>query len=276
MKQNNAMKGDCSARQDIAVGQDISSRQGQALEPEISSTPQPALRIEKLVVNYGKRVVLEGVDLEIPQGEMVALVGPNGAGKSTLLKASLGLIKPLSGKVQFLGQTLKKSLRKKISYVPQKESIDWDFPLTVFDLVLMGRYPHLGLFLFPSHKDKELAWKYLRLLQLESVAGRQISELSGGQQQRAFMARALAQEAEIYLMDEPFTGVDVHSKEIISQILRQLRGEGKTILIVHHDLASIPQLFDWVIFLNRKIVAVGEVKNIFTKERIEETFKILC
>lgn len=236
----------------------------------------PALQIKKLSVSYGKRIVLEGIDLDIPQGELIALVGPNGAGKSTLLKAALGLIKPLSGKVEFFGACLKKTLRKKISYVPQKESIDWDFPLTVFDLVLMGRYAHLGLFRFPSQQDRELVMKYLHLLELGGVAHRQISELSGGQQQRAFMARALVQEAEIYLMDEPFNGVDVHSKEIISNILRKLRSEGKTILIVHHDLPSIPQLFDWVVFLNRRVVAAGEVEKIFTQERIEETFRVIC
>lgn len=230
-----------------------------------------ALQIRQLSVNYGKTPALWDISLTVPSGKLVAIIGPNGAGKSTLLKASLGLIKPIGGSVHFFDAPLKE-IKSHIAYIPQKESVDWDFPMSVYDLVLMGRYGKLGLFRFPKKIDKDAAWKYLSLVGLEGVANRQISQLSGGQQQRAFMARALAQEADIYLMDEPFSGVDAASKEVIISLLRNLKDQGKTLLVVHHDLESVTSIFDWVIMLNMRLVASGEVDKTFTPELIQRTF----
>lgn len=229
------------------------------------------LQIRQLSVNYGKSPALWDVSLTIPPGKRVAIVGPNGAGKSTLLKASLGLVKPSSGSVRFFGAPLNEK-KGKIAYIPQKEHVDWDFPMTVFDLVLMGCYGRLGLFRYPKKEDKEKVWYYLKQLGLESVAKRQISQLSGGQQQKAFMARALAQEADLYLMDEPFSGIDAASQDKITELLFSLKEEGKTILVVHHDLESVSSLFDWVILLNMRLVGVGEVKEIFNPDMIKKTF----
>ncbi len=232
---------------------------------------EPALSVQQLSVNYEKTPVLWDLSFEIPQGRLVAVVGPNGAGKSTLLKTSLGLIKPISGQIMFFGKPLRNA-RRHVSYVPQRESVDWDFPITVFDLVLMGRYGQRGIFKRPSRKDREDVHKYLAKVGLESFSHRQISQLSGGQQQRAFLARALIQEADIYLMDEPFTGIDVSSTKTIIEILQQLRDAGKTLLVVHHDLASVPQIFDWVILLNMCLVGAGCVEAIFTPEMIQKTY----
>jgi manganese/zinc/iron transport system ATP- binding protein len=230
------------------------------------------LHIRQLTVNYGNRPALWDISLKIPQGgNLVAILGPNGAGKSTLLKASLGLIRPHLGSVHFFGGSLKKT-RGRISYIPQKESVDWDFPITVFDLVLMGRYGHLGPFRFPQKKDRDIANHYLSLLGLEGYKNRQISQLSGGQQQRAFMARALCQEADLYLMDEPFSGVDISSKEMIIKILKSLRDQGKTLMVVHHELDSVPHIFDMVVLLNMRLVAAGSVREMFTQELIWQTF----
>ncbi|MCH9625726.1 MAG: Manganese transport system ATP-binding protein MntB [Chlamydiales bacterium] len=230
-----------------------------------------ALCVHELSVNYEKTPVLWDISMEIPAGKLVAIVGPNGAGKSTLLKAMLGLIKPISGSVSFLGRPLKK-MRKQISYVPQREAVDWDFPMTVFDLVLMGRYGKKGLFRRLSKKDREKARRYIALVGLQDFANRQISQLSGGQAQRAFLARALIQEADVYLMDEPFAGIDVASALTITSILKSLRDEGKTIFVVHHDLATVPELFDWAILLNKRLVGCGALSDVFTPEMIQRTF----
>ena len=230
-----------------------------------------ALKIHQLSVNYEKTTVLWDLSLEIPQGKLVAIVGPNGAGKSTLLKTAVGLVKPISGKVSFFGMPLKKS-RKRLAFVPQRESVDWDFPVTVFDLVLMGRYGRRGLFSLPRPRDKLEVKKYLSMVGLEAYAGRQISQLSGGQQQRAFLARALIQEADLYLMDEPLTGIDIASSKVIVSILENLRNEGKTLLIVLHDLEMVRRLFDWVILLNMRRVGIGPVPDIFTSEMLKKTY----
>lgn len=229
------------------------------------------LKIHQLNVNYGKTPALWDVTLTIPPAKRVAVVGPNGAGKSTLLKASLGLIKPTSGSVHFFGASLKEQ-KGKIAYIPQKELIDWDFPLTVFDLVLMGCYGKLGFFRYPKKEDKEKTWHYLKMMGLESVADRQISQLSGGQQQKAFMARALVQDAELYLMDEPFSGIDAASFEEITELLETLTKQGKTLIVVHHDLESVPSLFDWVILLNMRLVGAGDIKEMFTPDMVKKTF----
>lgn len=232
---------------------------------------EPVLSVQQLSVNYEKTPVLWDLCFDIPSGKLVAIVGPNGAGKSTLLKTSLGLIKPISGQILFFGQALKKN-RRRIAYVPQRESVDWDFPITVFDLVLMGRYGQRGILKRPTRKDREDVHRYLEKVGLESFSHRQISQLSGGQQQRAFLARALIQEADLYLMDEPFTGIDVSSTKTIIEILRRLRDAGKTLLVVHHDLASVGQIFDWVVLLNMCLVGAGSVESVFTPEMIQKTY----
>lgn len=230
-----------------------------------------ALTMHQLSVNYEKTPVLWDISLEIPKGKLVAIVGPNGAGKSTFLKTALGLIKPIAGSVAFFGESLKK-VRRRVAYVPQRESVDWDFPITVFDLVLMGRYGRKGILSRPNRQDREDVEKYLSMVGLASLASRQISQLSGGQQQRAFLARALIQEADIYLMDEPFTGIDVTSSKTMISILQGLRDQGKTLLIVHHDLTSVSVIFDWVILLNMRLVAYGATQEIFTPEWIQKTY----
>ena len=226
-------------------------------------SPPILFQVSQLTVNYDKTPVLWDISLAIPAGTMVGIIGPNGAGKSTLIKAALGIVKPLSGKVEFFGQPLKK-VRQRIAYVPQRESVDWDFPVTVKDLVLMGRYGKLGLFRRPLEADRIAAEHYLKLVGMEEYADRQISQLSGGQQQRAFLARALLQEADIYFMDEPFAGVDSATEAVIVKLLQQLRGEGKTIFVVHHDLNTVESYFDWVILLNMRLIAYGETTRYFT------------
>lgn len=229
------------------------------------------IEVEGLSVNYEKTPVLWDVNFGLPEGKLVAIVGPNGAGKSTLLKSLLGLLTPLSGNVKFFGHSLS-AVRRQVAYVPQRESVDWDFPITVFDLVLMGRYGRQGLFKRPSKQDRLDVMTYLEKVGLESFAKRQISQLSGGQQQRAFLARALIQEADIYLMDEPFTGIDITSTKTIIEIMQSLRDAGKTLLVVHHDLTSVEKIFDWCVLLNKCLVGCGPVASTFTPELIDKTY----
>lgn len=232
---------------------------------------QIALKIHQLSVNYEKTPILWDLCFEVPEGNLVAIVGPNGAGKSTLLKTTLGLIKPITGTISFFGQNLKK-MRQRIAYIPQKESVDWNFPITVFDLVLMGRYGKGGIFHRPSRKDRKDVYVYLEKVGLEAFANRQISQLSGGQQQRAFLARALIQEADIYFMDEPFSGIDIASFKTIITILQGLQSQGKTLFVIHHDLANIREIFNWVILLNMRLVGCGPTEDIFTQEMIQKTY----
>lgn len=230
-----------------------------------------ALEIKHLMVNYEKTPVLWDISLEIPQGKLIGIIGPNGAGKSTLIKTALGLIKPISGTVFFFGSPLEK-VRERVAYVPQRESVDWDFPITVFELVLMGRYGRIGLFRRPSKEDKKDAQRYLEIVGMQAFAQRQIGQLSGGQQQRVFLARALMQEADLYFMDEPFSGIDMASTKVIIELLQKLRGEGKTVFVVHHDLEMANQIFDWIILLNMRLVGCGETEQIFTQEMIHKTY----
>ncbi len=232
---------------------------------------EPALLVENLFVNYEKSPVLWDVSFSIPKGKMVAIAGPNGAGKSTLIKAVLNLVKPTSGKVSFYGLPFKE-MRGEIAYVPQKENVDWDFPITVSELVLMGRYGKRGLFRMPNSEDRAKAFARLKEVDMDRYAKRQINALSGGEKQRVFMARALAQEADIYFLDEPFVGIDVCSTKVIIELLFRLRSENKTIFVVHHDLSSIPEIFDWVVFLNQSVVGAGEVEEVFTPEMIQRTY----
>lgn len=234
-----------------------------------------ALQITHLNVNYGKTPVLWDITLSIPCGHLVGIIGPNGAGKSTLIKTVLGLIKPISGKIEFFGKPLKKA-KSRVAYVPQRESVDWDFPITVRDLVLMGRYGKLGLLRWPKRSDYEAADHYLERVGMAPYAHRQISQLSGGQQQRVFIARALAQEADIYFMDEPFGGIDMATETVIVSLLKQLREEGKTVFVVHHDLNNVENYFDWVIMLNMRLVAYGEVSKEFNPHHLHMTFGKNC
>jgi len=229
------------------------------------------IRVEDLTVSYDLKPVLWDIDLNIPKGCLMAIVGPNGAGKSTLIKTMLGLLKPVSGHVDFDGDTYK-NVQKRIAYVPQRGSVDWDFPTNVFDVVLMGRYGHAGWFKPLSAKDKQIALEALKKVGMEGFKSRQISELSGGQQQRVFLARALAQEADIYFMDEPFQGVDAKTEKAIVELLKKLKEDKKTVVVVHHDLETVPEYFDYVTLLNLKVIASGEVEKVFTKENVFITY----
>jgi len=230
-----------------------------------------ALQTDQLTVNYGEVPALWDISLKVPVKQVVGIIGPNGAGKSTLIKTALGLIKPLSGKVEFFGQFLK-NVRHRIAYVPQRESVDWDFPITVRDLVLMGRYGRLGLFRWPRQADIAAVQEYLKLVGMERFANRQINQLSGGQQQRAFLARALIQEADIYFMDEPFAGIDLGTRAVIMDLLQQLKTQGKTLFVVHHELDQMRTHFDWVVMLNIRLVASGPVEQTLTPETLEATY----
>lgn len=230
------------------------------------------IKVEDLTVAYDLKPVLWDIDLSYPKGNLIAIVGPNGAGKSTLIKAMLNIHKSISGTTLFEGKTYK-DFYKNIGYVPQRGSVDWDFPTTVFDVVLMGRYGSIGWFKRPSKDDKRKALDALVKVGMDKYMHRQISELSGGQQQRVFLARALVQEASIYFMDEPFQGVDIKTEKAIIEILRELKKKGCTVLVVHHDLETVPEYFDWVTFLNMKVIANGKVSDVFNSNTIEETYK---
>lgn len=232
---------------------------------------QPAIEAHHLSVNYGNVSALWDISLELPKGVVAGIIGPNGAGKTTLIKSALDLVQPIAGKVEFFGRSLQK-VRKQIAYVPQKESVDWDFPITVRDLVLMGRYGHLGLFKWPRQADYAAVRDYLEMVGMENFAHRQISQLSGGQQQRVFLARALIQEADIYLMDEPFVGIDLGTRQVIMDILHKLRDQGKTVCVVHHELDSVDNYFDWVIMLNIRLVASGPTQEVFTHENLNTCY----
>lgn len=229
-----------------------------------------AIKIENLSVRYDEPV-LEKVNLGIAESRITAIVGPNGAGKTTMLKSMLGLVKAYEGRVSFFGKPLEKSLSD-IAYVPQHSAVNWDFPITVMDVVLMGRYQKIGLFRKIAEEHRSIALKSLRAMGMDNFADRQISQLSGGQKQRVFIARTLCQEAKILLMDEPLAGVDKMSEHIIMDILRSLRDEGKTIVCVHHELSTIEKYFDNIVFINKKLVAAGEVKEVFNQENIDKTY----
>jgi manganese/zinc/iron transport system ATP- binding protein len=231
----------------------------------------PALKIEQLSVNYDKTPVLWDIYCEVPEGKLVGIIGPNGAGKSTLLKTLLGMTKPLSGRIEFFGKSYKQA-RHRVAYVPQRTSVDWDFPITAFEVVLMGRYGKLGLLKWPKSADKEAARHALDMVGMLNFADRQISQLSGGQQQRLFIARALLQDADLYLMDEPFAGVDMATEKAIIALMDKLKVQGKTLLVVHHDLSTVDSYFDWVIMLNTCLIASGPVAEVFNTESIMRTY----
>ena len=224
-----------------------------------------AIEIRNLTVAYGENIALENLNLDIEEGSLMALVGPNGAGKSTLIKTILKFLKQITGEIKINGKTL--------AYVPQRNSVDWDFPTTLFDVVEMGCYGRVGLFKRVSKEEKQKVLKAIEQVGMLDFKDRQISELSGGQQQRAFIARALVQEADIYLMDEPFQGVDSTTEKSIVDILKKLKSEGKTLIVVHHDLQTVPTYFETVTFINKSVIASGKVKEVFTQENIDMAYK---
>jgi manganese/zinc/iron transport system ATP- binding protein len=231
----------------------------------------PPLEIHDLTVAYHKKPVLWGIDLAVPRGKLVGIVGPNGAGKSTLIKAAMGLLPLSSGWVKVFGEPVRKNLTR-IGYVPQRESVDWDFPVSVMDVVLMGRYGHLGLVKRPSRRDREIARECLDKVKMLPYANRQISNLSGGQQQRVFLARALAQQSELYFMDEPFAGVDAATETAIITLLHELKDRGNTLMVVHHDLPTARNYFDMLLLLNMRVVAFGPTEEVFTHELLQKTY----
>lgn len=238
--------------------------------PSIASAP-PALAVSDLTVAYNERPALWDVDLTVPEGVLMAVVGPNGAGKSTLIKAALNLIPRAAGEIRFFGKTYAQA-QSLIGYVPQRTSVDWDFPTSVIDVVTMGLYARLGWFRRPGRAERAAALAALDQVGLADFADRQISQLSGGQQQRAFLARALVQDARLYFMDEPFAAVDAVTERAIVELLRGLRERGKTVIVVHHDLATVPEYFDHVALLNVKLVAAGTTAATFTPELLRKTY----
>ena len=224
-----------------------------------------AIEIKNLTVAYGENIALEDFNLNVEIGSLMALVGPNGAGKSTLIKTVLKFLKQITGEIKING--------KNLAYVPQRNSVDWDFPTTLFDVVEMGCYGRVGLFKRVNKEEKVKVLKAIEQVGMLDFKNRQISELSGGQQQRTFIARALVQEADIYLMDEPFQGVDSTTEKSIVNILKKLKSEGKTLIIVHHDLQTVPTYFESVTFINKTVIASGKVKEVFTQENIDKTYR---
>ncbi|MDM5225265.1 metal ABC transporter ATP-binding protein [Cytobacillus sp. NJ13] len=231
-----------------------------------------AISIDDLHVSYFGNEAVTGVSLSVNTGNLVGIIGPNGAGKSTFLKAMLNLIPKDKGAVKVLGKPISE-VRKSIAYVPQRNDIDWDFPITVLDVVLIGTYPHLKLFRRPKKKDKEWAMECLQRVGMQEFSKRQIGELSGGQQQRVFLARALAQKADLFFLDEPFVGVDVSSEETIVNILKELCRQGKTVIVVHHDLSKANDYFNQLILLNKELISFGTVEEVFKPEVIAKAYK---
>lgn len=230
-----------------------------------------AVEIQNLTISYSRKPAVKGINLQIPKGKIIGIIGPNGAGKSTLLKGILGLLPKDNGRILIFGKPLSEML-KIISYIPQKESFDWDFPVTVFDVVMMGRFTHLSLFGRPRNEDKAKVIEALKKVDMLRFSDRQIRFLSGGQQQRIFLARCLAQESEILLLDEPFVGVDAATEKTIFALMKKLRDEGKTILVVHHDLGKIADYFDYLSLINNYLIAFGETKDVFTPELLDKTY----
>lgn len=230
-----------------------------------------AIRVRDLTVAYREDPVLWDIDLDVPDGSLTAIIGPNGAGKSTLLKSILGLVPTAAGQIRIFGEPYLK-MRKRVGYVPQRTSVDWDFPTDVLDVVMMGQYGRLGWLHRPGSAERERAMECLAMVGMVDFAKRHISQLSGGQQQRVFLARALAQQADLYLMDEPFAGVDATTEKAIVEIMRHLQEEGKTVVVVHHDLDTAPTYFDHVVLLNVRLVASGPMAEAFNQENLRRAY----
>ncbi|HLR03643.1 MAG TPA: metal ABC transporter ATP-binding protein [Virgibacillus sp.] len=231
-----------------------------------------ALTVRNLTVSYDNHTALKDISFSIDEGTLVGVIGPNGAGKSTLMKALLGLIGKDYGTIEIFGKTIKQ-IRKNIAYVPQRNNIDWDFPINVLDTVLLGTYPKLGVFHRPKKEDREKALECLDRVGLSEFRKRQIGELSGGQQQRVFLARALAQEADLFFLDEPFVGIDATSEKTIIGILKTLRDNGKTVIVVHHDLSKAEEYFDDLILINEKLIDFGHTKKVLDPETITKAYQ---
>lgn len=235
-----------------------------------TTAPLP-LSVRDLTVAYHRKPVLWDVELDIPRGKLVGVVGPNGAGKTTLIKAVMDLCPRVSGRVDVFGKPYRKS-RGQIGYVPQRESVDWDFPVNVLDVVTMGCYNQIGWCRPVTHRQRELARAALQRVGIAELADRQISQLSGGQQQRTFLARALVQQADLYMLDEPFAAVDASTEKAIVRLLQELRATGKTALVVHHNLQTVPEYFDYVLMMNMRVVAFGPTEEVFTEENLRKTY----
>ncbi|MBY5034200.1 metal ABC transporter ATP-binding protein [Streptococcus gallolyticus] len=236
------------------------------------------LEMQEVSLTYGAVSALENVNLIIPQGSRTAIVGPNGAGKSSLMKAILGLEGQVKGKVSLLGQSeqIAQLIQKELAYIPQASQVNWQFPATVFEIVLMGRYAHINNWLKrPGKKDREIVEVALERMNLQDLRHRQIDQLSGGQRQRVFIARALAQEAQIYLMDEPLAGIDQLTETIIMDTLKEFQAEGKTSIVIHHDLTTVADYFDYLVWLNRTVLASGPVEKVLTTENYQTTYGVV-
>ncbi|MFT4756907.1 MAG: manganese/zinc/iron transport system ATP- binding protein [Vicingaceae bacterium] len=230
-----------------------------------------SIETHNLTVSYNRRPVLWNIDFELPTGKIIGIIGPNGSGKTTLLKAIMGLVPTSSGYVKIFDQDLN-DVRSRVSYVPQRESVDWDFPASVMDIVLMGRYKKNNLFKRISKADRDIAAEALEKVNMLEFSKRQISQLSGGQQQRVFIARSLAQGADLYIMDEPFIGVDAATEEAILKLLSDMKKDGKTVVVVHHDLQTAKDFFDWIVLLNTRMVAAGPIEEIFNETLLQEAY----
>ena len=236
---------------------------------------EPSLLVEGLSVIYSNgHKALDNASFSIPRHSITALVGINGSGKSTLFKAIMGFVKSSGGRIELFGGSVKDALKANlVAYVPQNEEIDWDFPVLVKDVVMMGRYGHMGFLKIPNYNDYEIVKDSLKKVGMLELGNRQISELSGGQRKRVFLARALAQQSEIILMDEPFTGIDVNTEEEIMELLRAMKAEGKVMLISTHNLGSVPEFCDRTILLNKTVLAEGETTKVFTQENLTNAFE---
>ena len=249
----------------------MSSRPSWSSDQTSQTSQTPALRVQGLSVRYHEALALEDVSFEVAPGRLVGVIGPNGAGKSTLIKAIVGACPHAQGHVEVLGRPARQVIGQ-ITYVPQRGAVDWDFPVNVWDVVCQGRYGKLGLFGRMSAQDKAIVERALEQVELTALKRRQIGELSGGQQQRVFLARALAQQGQVYLLDEPFAGVDARTEAAIIEVLGQLRDQGKAVLVVHHDLATVPRYFDDVLLLNRALIAAGPTAQTFTPPLLQRTY----
>ena len=238
---------------------------------QIQPSVVEAVAVHDLTVAYRDKPVLWDVDVTIPSGKLAAIIGPNGAGKSTLIKAALDLVPTVAGTVTMFGQPYREQ-RRRVGYVPQRNSVDWDFPTDALDVVMMGAYGQLGWVRRPGKAQRDWAFECLARVGMGELAHRQISQLSGGQQQRVFLARALAQNADLLFMDEPFAGVDATTERAIIALLQELRAQGKTVVCVHHDLDSAPEYFDWVVLLNARLIASGPMDTTFTQENLARTY----
>ena len=230
-----------------------------------------SVETHNLTVIYNKKPAIWNIDFTLPAGKIIGVMGPNGSGKSTLLKAIMGIIEPNIGYAKIFDKDLD-DVRERVSYVPQRQSVDWDFPASVWDVVAMGRYARKGMLKRLSAEDKSIIEESLEKVNMTAFAQRQISQLSGGQQQRVFLARALAQQADIYFMDEPFVGVDAATEEAIINLLKSMRDQGKTLIVVHHDLHTAQDYFEWLVLLNTRLVRVGPVEDVFNQETLTETY----